>query len=287
MPDLKRRFDRWMYEPAPAAPLAATVAAFAVLIALRLAFWPWGELAGLRRPLLDPVPFLRFLDEVPGEGVLVAIQITGVAAAVLAVVGWRRRLTFALAWTAFLVLAGFRASRGKIQHNDLLVLVAAAPFLAAVADARVRSTGSALSARFGWPRRAASVFVASAYLAAGLRKLTIAGPEWVTGDTMRWIMYRGAAGRRSPFPDLAQFVADRAWLSTAAAAGVVALELGFPLVLWFARLRPLVVAAAVAFHVGTWLTLGLDYWSYAAVVVILFANWDKLLGHPGPGSPAE
>lgn len=273
------RLWRWLFPPGDASRLAWTVSGLAAVISLRLAFYPWGGLAGLDRPLFEPVPFLRFLDQVPSRAVLVAVQLVGVAGGVgaaLAGGGRRRQVGFALAWVAYLVLAGLRASRGKIQHNDLLVVVAAVPFLFAAADARRTSPPGRPSWRFGWPLQAATVAMATSYFCTGLRKLENTGVEWVTGDTMSWIMHAGASSRQSVFPGVARFVADHAVVYHLAAAAVVAVELAFPLVLFVRAVRPLFVVAAVGFHAGTWVTLGLDYWNYAALVVLLLVPWPEL-----------
>jgi hypothetical protein len=107
---------------------------------------------------------------------------------------------------------------------------------------------------------------------SGQRKLTISGIDWVTSDNMRWILYGGANGK-AKVPEVALFIADRPWLSHLAAAAVLGFELAFPLLLLHRRTRPAIVAVAFAFHGGTWLALGLDYWKYAFVVTLLLVDW--------------
>jgi hypothetical protein len=213
--------------------------------------------------------------------VLVAVQTVGVVFAGLAAAGWRRRRTFAVAWLAYLLLAGLRASRGKIQHNDLLLLIAAVPFLLAPPTRWIHRATADRSVRWGWPIRSALVFVAGAYFCTGLRKVIASGVAWVTSDNMRWILYAGADGK-GKVPQAALFIADRPWLAHLAAAGIMAFELGFPLLLLHRRTRPLLVVLAFAFHGGTWLTLGLDYGKYALVVALLLVNWEPLLRRPRP-----
>jgi hypothetical protein len=174
-----------------------------------------------------------------------------------------------------------RASRGKIQHNDVLVVIAAIPFLAAPLPSAGRAVIS------GWARRGAAVVVVGSYFFSGLRKLTIVGPAWATGDTMRWIMYRGADSRRSPWPGAAHYIAERAWLADLVAVSLLAVELGIPWLFARARLRPWVAGAIVAFHAGTWLTLGLDYWNYAVLAVLLLPDWGSVGGGDGHDRLAE
>jgi hypothetical protein len=270
------RFRAWLFSPGSELQLTAVVTGLAVLIGCQLAFFPWSELAHLPPGLFRPVPVLFFLHSMPPAGVIVAVQLAGVAAAALAATGWRRRRTLPLAWLAYFALAALRASRGKIQHNDLLLLIGCVPFLAAPATRWLHRATTGRSARWGWPIHTALTFVAGAYFSTGLRKLTVSGLAWVTSDNMRWILYAGANGK-AKVPEAALFIADRPWLSHLAAAGVMGFELAFPLLLLHRRGRSVIIALAFAFHGGTWLTLGLDYWKYAYVVTLLLVDWPPLV----------
>jgi hypothetical protein len=272
------RFRSWLFSPGSELQLTAVITGLAALIGLHLAFFPWSELAQLPPPLLRPVPVLFFVDAMPPAGVMVAIQVVGVLAAALATVGWRRRHTLAVAWLAYFVLAALRASRGKIQHNDLLLLIACVPFLVAPATQWLHRATIRRSALWGWPIHTALAFVAGSYFFTGLRKMTVSGLEWVTTDNMRWILYAGANGK-AKVPEVALFIADRPWLSHLAAAAVLGFELAFPLLLLHRRARPAIIVVAFAFHGGTWLTLGLDYWKYAFVVALLLVDWSRPVQH--------
>ncbi|HYH48178.1 MAG TPA: hypothetical protein VEG38_01390 [Acidimicrobiia bacterium] len=276
MSPLLARFRAWLFSPGSELQLTAVITGLAALIGLQLAFFPWAELAELPPALLRPVPVLFFLDGMPPAAVIVAVQVAGVAAAALAAIGWRRRHTLALAWLAYFVLAALRASRGKIQHNDLLLLIGCVPFLAAPATRWLHVATTRRSALWGWPVHTALAFVAGAYLCTGLRKLTMSGIEWVASDNMRWILYAGANGK-AKVPEVALFIADRPWLAYLAAAAVLGFELAFPLLVGHRRARPVLIAVAFGFHGGTWLTLGLDYWKYAFVVTFLLVDWTPLI----------
>ena len=285
---LLARFRAWLFSPCSELQLTTVITGLAALIGLQLAFFPWAELAQLPPALIRPVPVLFFVHSMPPAGVIVAIQVAGVVAAALATAGWRRPTTLALAWLAYLVLAALRASRGKIQHNDLLLLIGCVPFLLAPATRWLHRATTRRSARWGWPIPTALTFVAGAYFFTGLRKLTVSGIAWVTTDNMRWILYAGANGK-AKVPEAALFIADRPWLSHLAAAAVMGFELAFPLLLFSRRARPAVVVCAFAFHGGTWLTLGLDYWKYAFVVTLLLVDWPPFVlrlrrAVPGLGS---
>lgn len=273
MSRIVHRVERWLFAPGVERDLAFASTGLSALIGLRVGLSPFRGLADLPAELFRPVPFLRFLDQGPPVEVIVAFQVVGTLAAVMATLGRGRRFALPIAWICLLFLAGLRASRGKIQHNDLLLILAAVPFLAAPLEARFASLRRSVA--FGWPLRCALVVVAGSYLFAGFHKLTESGPAWVTTDNMRWILYTGSQGVHSVWPDLAVAIADRDWLSHLLAGGVLAFELGFVAVLWRPRLRTPFALGAVALHAGIYLTLGLDYWTYAALALLFVVDWSR------------
>jgi hypothetical protein len=260
--------DRWLFAPLAARHVRCVRTILALLIATRLLLTPFRALADVPDGLFLPVSGLVPFRSPPSVGVIVAVQLVGATAALLAAAGRRPRLTMPVAWLALLALAGLRSSLGKILHNDVLLLLAALPFLAAP-DADVDEPVS------GWPVRTAMVMIALTYWYIGAQKLVHSGVAWVTSDNMRWILYGAAADGRALSPEPALFIADRPWLATATAAFLLGMELVFPIALVVRRTRPVVVAAALLLHTGTWVLLGLDYWLWAAVVAVVF-----LLGEP-------
>ena len=256
--------------------MLVTQVALAAVIGLRIALGPYLDLAGQPPALFRPVWFLRALDAMPGVAAIVVLQVVGTVAAALAVVGWRRRAGFPVAWACLLVLAGLRSSRGKFLHNDALLLLAAVPFLLAPA---VRWRDQARSVRFGWPVHTATVVVAGAYFFSGLAKVLHSGPAWVFTDNLRYVLYQAADGGKVHFPDLTTWLADQAGLAHWLAAGVLLFELTFA---GGAPRRPgalstAYAAGAVALHAGTWLALGLDYWAWAAVVAVVLVDWSPVV----------
>jgi hypothetical protein len=274
--------DDWLFAPGTESRLDATITLFAALIGLRTVLSPFRGLGAQPGALFDPPPFLAFLTHMPSARTIAVVQVIGAAAALLAVLHRQRRLTFFLAWVALLVLGGLRASRGKIMHNDVLLLMACVPLLAAPRTsarawrARGRLVSAAPSVRFGWPWRASLVVVAGAYFCTGFHKLSTSGVRWVTSDNMRNVMYEAANGVRTHAPDAARWIGDHALVAYLVAAATLAFELGFPLVLWRPGARPWFAVAAVAFHAGTWALIGLDYWMWAATAVVVLVDWDRM-----------
>lgn len=236
-------------------------AALAGVVLVRIVLWPFPALADTPRALLQPPTFVRWLPAMPPAAVIVAIQVIGAVAALYAIT--RRKGAdkgFVVAWLAFLFLAGLKTSTGKILHNDVLLLLTSFPVVLHREDDES-----------DWPITAALVALASVYFLCGYQKLVHSGLAWVTGDNMRWILYDAAAGDRAPTAAFATAIADRPRAAHLTAAGLLGIELAFPIVVFVRRVRIPFAVAAVVLHTGTWLTLGLDYWSWSLVAAIVLA----------------
>lgn len=268
---LRGRIDGFLFGAESAGRLRATRAGLALVIAVRVAFGPYGGLAEQPPALFRPVWFLSVLPGMPPLEIIVGVQVVGTAAAVLAVLGWRERGTLLLAWSSLLFLAGLRASRGKIQHNDLLLLLVCAVFLLAPVGQRLRDRQR--SVRYGWPIRTALAVVASVYFLTGFQKMVSSGPAWVLSDNLRNVMYAAPLNGKAPTESLALFIAHQPALAHLVAVITLAIELGFVSILVWPRARPLFVVAAVALHSSIYLTHGLDYSAWAAVVIVVLIDW--------------
>ena len=283
-----RRVEGWLFAPGDPRRLAAVRIGLGALLAARLASGPYPELATQPEALYRPVSFLRLLERMPSPEAVALLQAFALAAAVLATVGLLTRVTLPLAWLAALPLVAMTSSLGKVVHNDVLLLLCLVPLLPSPAgaawslDARLRPVARR-GAAFGWPVRTAMVVVAGSYFFSGLAKLLHAGPAWVASGNIRWVLYASSDSQPEPNP-FALFVADRPVLAHLVAAATLAVELGFPLVLWRPRLAWLFVPAVVAVHAGIGLAMHLDYSAMAATVVVVMVDWpplaDRLLPSP-------
>ena len=294
---LRAALDDALWGPETALRLLVVYVGLAALIGVRIAAGSYRQLADTPAALVEPVPFLWFLDTMPSAEVFVAIQVVGTLAAAAAVAAalLRRRpqLAFALAWVCYLVLAGLRGSRGKVLHNDLLLLWVSAPFLLAptVRDVRDRIPRR----RWGWPIRVAIVITALVYFFAGYHKLRRSGLEWAYGDNMRYLTLWGPSIGSPGWPGLARWVGDNVWVARASGAFILGVELTFPVVIFWRRTRVLYAAAALFLHATTWLLLGLDYWAWALAVPLVLVDWPDVVArarrrlgrNPAPaGTPA-
>ena len=246
-----------------------------VLIGLRIVLGPYRRLAGQPEALFDPVPVLAFLDRMPPVGVIVALQVVGGVAALAAALRRRPRLAYALAWICFLVLTGLRGSRGKVLHNDLLLLWTSAVFLLAPVTATWRHRTP--SRRYGWPVRVATVVIALIYFMAGYHKLRRSGIDWVIGRNMQYVMLWGPSVGEAQWQAMADWVGEHIWAARASAAFILGLEVTFPVALVWRRILPLFAVGSVLLHTMTWLGLGLDYWAWAGTVSLVLVDWPALI----------
>ena len=275
MTRVRARVDDILFGPGSGARLLIVHTGLAALIGLRVVLGPYRPLSGTPDALWDPVPILGFLGSAPASWVIVALQVLGGLAALAAVLRRKPRLAFAVAWLCYLVLAGIRGSRGKVLHNDLLLLWVCVPFL--LAPVNVALSDRTDRREFGWPVRSATAIAALIYFLAGYHKLRRSGLDWAIGDNVRYVMLWGPAIGRAKWDALATWVAERDWASRGTGAFILTFELTIPLSLVWRRLQPGYAVVAVALHVTTYLFLGLDYWAWALTASLLFVDWTGLV----------
>ena len=272
--------DEWLFAPEMAGRLRVMRLLLAVLLGLRLATSPFRGLAEQPAALFQPVWFLSWMDHMPSVGVIVAFQVVGVLGAIAAVVGWRERGTFLMAWSSLMVLAALRASRGKVQHNDLLLLLVAG--VIAAAPVGLRLLDQRRSPAWGWPVRTSLLVVTGAYFLTGFQKLVASGPAWVLSDNLRNVMYAARFSGKAPTDEVSLYIADRPALAHLVALVTVVIELGAVVVLVRPRLRPAFVVAAAMLHAGIYVTHGLDYSMWVATTAVVLIDWDAVLRRVHP-----
>jgi hypothetical protein len=286
---LRAALDEALWGPETARRLLVVHVGLSALIGVRILAGSYRQLADTPRPLVDPVPILGFLDQMPPAWMFVGIQAVGGLAALAAVLRRHPQAAFAVAWVCYLVLAGLRGSRGKVLHNDLLLLWVSAPFLFAPAVIDVRDRLA--RRRWGWPIRVATVVTALIYFFAGYHKLRRSGLEWAYGDNMRYVSLWGPSIGSSGWPGLATWVGDNIWLSRASGVFILGVELTFPVVVFVRWTRALYAVAVVFLHASTWFLLGLDYWAWAVTVPLVLVDWPAVVDRvrawrSAPGAPA-
>ena len=277
-----RRVERWIFAAGSAERLATVRIGLCAVLTLRLTRGIFLDLAGQPAALFEPRSFMNLLGAQPSREIVLAIQIAGIVAGVLATIGLFTRVSLPVAWAAGVFLNAMVTSNGKIMHNDVMLLLALVPLLAAPSadawslDAKRRGSGHPVpSERYGWPVATAMIVVAGGYFFTGFAKLVHSGPAWFTSDNLRWVLYTSSDSQGVP-NDVALFVADRAWLAHLLAFGTLALEVSFPLALVRTRLRVPYALGAAGLHGGIWLAMRLNYAVWAATALIVLVDWPAM-----------
>jgi hypothetical protein len=278
-----RRAEAWIYAPGGARRLAGARIGLCLLLAGRLARPMYLQLAGQPEPLFRPISFMRLFDAMPPASVVLVVQVVTVAAWILAAAGVWARPAMIVGWFGALLLNGMWTSVGQPMHNDTLPMLAVFPLLfAPVADAwslwppRGGRGAAGPSARYGWPMRTSMIVVAGGYFFSGFHKFVVSGPEWFLSGNIRWILY--GISDQSPRPITpALALASHPLLAHLTAAASLAIELGFPIVLWRRSAAWLFVPGVVFLHLAIGLTMHLDYSAWAITVLVFFVPWDELI----------
>jgi hypothetical protein len=277
----RQRLDDALWGPETGARLLVVHVGLSALIGLRIVLGSYRQLANTPDALFDPGPFLAWLPGMPEAWGFGALQVVGGLAALAAVARKHPRIAFGVAWGCYLVLAGLRGSRGKVLHNDLLLLWVSVPFL--LAPVAVAWRDRTARRDHGWPVRSAMVIAALIYFFAGYHKVRRSGLDWAIGDNVRYVILWGPTVGAAKWDGLATWVGERLWAAKATGAFILTFELTFPLVVLWRRLQPWYALVAVALHVTTYLLLGLDYWAWACTVLLLFIDWPSVVERLGAG----
>ena len=111
--------------------------------------------------------------------------------------------------------------------------------------------------------------LAGQYLFSGLEKLFTSGLDWAAPATLRFHLLAGQM-------PLGLAIADMDWLLVLMATGTLLLQLGFISQLWWPRSRWWWIGTAAAFHIGSWLLLGIgDLFSPWMFALVFFMPWER------------
>ena len=175
------------------------------------------------------------------------------------------------------MLDGCWASRGKIQHNDLPLLLVAG----GAGRARRWACGGPTSDEapaWGWPVRTSIVVVTGIYFLTGFQKLVASGPAWVLSDNLRNVMYGGAAHRARRPPTRCRASSPTArWLAHGVALVTIVVELGAVVALVWPRHAGRLRRRDRVLHAGVFLTHGLDYSMWVGTAAIVLIDWRAAL----------
>ena len=195
---------------------------------------------------------------IPGGTACVVLYTVLVLALMCGVLGWRTRWSLLVAaplmvWFAMLDVTGTLTKYFIIAFHALVILALGQSGAAYSLDAlrRRREGKPPVTEVEAWPRRLIAVFLCVLYFATALTKFKT--PVYLTGEhTLMWMR----TDMNWPHP-LGLWVADRPVLVMLAAQAAVFWEAAFCVLVWLRPTRRPMLAVGAAFHVGTWVLLGL------------------------------
>lgn len=222
-------------------------------------------------------------------------------ALLLALVGYRARLSLLVGAGAYFVKTGLLRAHNYMYHPGLVPLQMAFLLLltpcgdALSLDARWRRVRPKPEAVYRWALTLVWLPLVMAYLMAGLNKLTTGGLDWFAPDNLRGYV----AGNQNRTPQYSvdmrgviNLVPDALWSLLALASVVI--ELSYISVIWSQRARWVLPLCAGAMHVGIWVVLGPQFpdlivlqwavfpteqvWSYVT------RRWSSWSSSPSPSS---
>lgn len=177
---------------------------------------------------------------------------------------------------------------GAVFHDHHLLWFAALLAVSPCGDAlsvdawRARRRGAPLPSgglAHGLALRFAWLFLGLVFFFPGVHKLHAMGLDWALSDNLRHQLWWKWAMDPALLP---RFRIDRVpWLLHMLAGLTLLFELGFIVLVFFRRTRLLAVAAALAFHAGTHLLMGIDF-SVLYACYTVFLPWSEWLGRLRP-----
>lgn len=232
----------------------------------------------------EPVWFVGLFGRLPSATVLTMLGIAWKMSLLLCALGLWRRLTLGVAALLGAYVLGLTGSFGKENHDiGLPVILLFIFWIARSTDAL--SLDAAITRRRGkptpgpsgeytWPLATGQVLIALAFFASGVAKLRHGGIDWIVTDNLRWL-FLGQQYTHAPPLNWAAALASFPLICRFLAGCIVALELSYPLALFFARLRPWLVMSVIGMQLGIHLFMGVDYRAFI-VANVVWVDWQAL-----------
>ncbi|QDG51143.1 hypothetical protein FIV42_10465 [Persicimonas caeni] len=202
----------------------------------------------------------------PPSGLLVAVNLALTAAAVLSLMRVRHRLFASLFFVGFLLLDawsnGFGFVNARIHFVWFLGALALCDFSRTERWTQSWSESTSLAFRF---MELVTVLV---YVQSGLAKLLESGWQWAADGTNLQIALLRQETTAGVW--LAQYPA----VCELMAYGALSLELLFLLYYPLPKLRRALLAAAIGFHIGTWIFMGISF-IHLWIFSILAVAWSR------------
>jgi hypothetical protein len=231
---------------------------------------------------------------VTDPGLMVTVHVTFLVIMFLFMIGFCTRITSVLTWLA--AISYIQRSPPTLFGQDVMINIALiylmiGPSGAALSVDRLigrwwrafRALRAGLPAPMPVPQppsvsanlalRLFQIHFCFIYLAAGTSKLL--GSLWWDGTALWNILanYEFSPLRYQAYYDFLRFLAEHRWLwevfMTGGALFTLAVEIGFPFLVWVRKLRWICLAGAVALHTGIALSMGLNVFSMCMIVLLM------------------
>lgn len=274
--------DAYLFEPCAPQKLAGVrIALFAGLTWAALhteAVWWAAQPAAMRRMLPG---WLWLRDILPIDATIATYaQYALIGSSVLAMIGLNTRITAPLAAAVGVYLLGIPSFFGKVVHIDhalmLMVLVmAASPCADAWSldrwlDRRAKPL-PAPSPAYALPMRLCWLLLGTIYLFPGIWKLWESGDLWLNGQRLLFELNDEWTRRAGFVPPLR--IDHYPWLLSLLGASTLLFEIGFTFAVLRPRTRAIAALAACAFHTGVRLFLGIQFYAWLPLVMLIDTPW--------------
>jgi hypothetical protein len=262
---------RWWFRPVPLARIAVfrTIAYLFVLVDVFVTTTWVKAHAAVPTAWYEPLTIAKVLHlPVPTHAVVLTVQWLLVVSALAAATGRAPRVLGTAVFLLYFEWMVIAMSYGKVDHDRISFLVALA-VLPTVGRARFRDRRSSEAA--GFATAAILVAVMLTYFMAAWAKMRFGGWDWPTGATIA----RAVVRRGSVFSDWTVHVP---YLLPAVQWAMVIGEFASLVILLVRtdRMRVTLVLGLLAFHVVTYLGLGIVFLPHC-IAILSVLPWEKVL----------
>jgi hypothetical protein len=281
---LTKLWNDWWYEALPLERVHVFRMLIYLYVPLDVITSRWVQNHGLvPESWYQPLWFARALG-IPAPTATVMAAVAGglLTLPLLGAAGYLRRFIAPAVALLYFYWSFVAFTYGKVD-DDRVALITALTVLAAVPW-----RGGGPNARAGWTLRMVQMSFVLTYFLAGVTKLLVGGPGWVTSTTIE----RAITRRGTVFGDL---LLNVPWSLIVLQSLILAFELTAPAMLMRNRVGRVYVAAAIVFHVASAIGITIYFRSHL-VCVIAFLPLEKLYdrfrarrsvvvlaGEPSPG----
>lgn len=267
-----KAWDKFFHGPIPARGyLAFRRCAFGIYFAA-IAFSALAYPANIE-PIFRLEPrALRLLHLPPPGAAWTPLFLTLCASLLLAAAGLAGRLPVVVACFLSFYLCGERLSYGHLGHEQTILVLGLLVLAFAPAPSRAPQPR--------WPLQLLRIYVAYVLFSAGIFKLLLNSPLWLSGQAVSDSVAH--LSTPSGLPAMAAFLARSPGLCVVLTYATLLLEVLFPLAFFSRRAKAVLVPAGFCFVWGIWAVFGYRFAFYMAPLFVAWLPWEKTGGADAP-----